>query len=149
MKWKRTRASVALDLWTDPANDDDKGGFIVDTPIPGYRSVNKWQVSRVVERVCKAALREFDTVNEVSDLEAVFDLRSKRKYRGLSTDNYVQFRLAWSLTKRAVGDEAGADALLEQWIATMSPFKPKIDASMIAKANSAARALAGTSNVPA
>jgi hypothetical protein len=149
MKWKRTAASVEIDLLIDPSNDDGASGFLVDAPLPGYRNLDRGQVRRVVEKTAERAIADFDAIQTFKDLDHLFEARTKRKYRGLTPDNYVQFKLAWSLVKRARGDEASADALFREWAADVGAFGVQVDASMMTKANEAARNITGNKNVTA
>ncbi|MGE3249502.1 MAG: hypothetical protein AB7J28_03490 [Hyphomonadaceae bacterium] len=144
MKWKRTAASVELDLMIDPSNDDNAPGFLVDKPFPGYRELDLRQLQRVVKRVTERALDDFRRVRSIHDLDEVCEARARRKYHFLSSDSFVQFKLAWSLAKRARGDDAKADVLLDEWTRDVVRFGARVDFSMIGKANEAARSYAGS-----
>jgi hypothetical protein len=104
LRWKRTSKTASLDLCIDPT--DESGGVPAWCSIGFYPPIAvpaRNEIVEVAAATSQKASTDFARVASVRDIVALFEERSKMKFRRFSLKNYVQTDIAWGLALIAVG----------------------------------------------
>ena len=117
LRWKRTSKSAAFDLRIDPID--------LEAGAPDWCSFSRFifphkaydwsKVTRVVQNSIRAARRDFDRVNSIDDIAAIFCERSTMKFQRFTLENYVQTNIAWGLCLIGLGQWNEGEAHLENY----------------------------------
>jgi hypothetical protein len=116
VRWKRTPRSAEFDLCIDPI--DEIGTVPVwcsFVHIPKVKEAETTALTRVAASASTAARRDFDRVQSISDIVAIFRGRTSISFQRFSLENYVQTHLAWGLGLIAVGESEQGEAHLKKF----------------------------------
>ena len=122
LRWKRTPKTAAFDLCIDPI---DLGRDHRDWPhlsrfIWPAKTYDWDNVTRIVRNAARAARPDFNRVNSIEDILAIFCERSTMKFTRFSLENYIQTHIAWGLSLTAVGELSEAEKHLQIYCSRFS-----------------------------
>lgn len=103
LRWKRTIKNVEFDLCIDPV---DEAGLVpawCSLPnLPGSSEAEDKQITRIASDATNEAWLDFARIISVRDLIALFQERSRTRFKRFSLENYVQTHIAWGLGLLAI-----------------------------------------------
>jgi hypothetical protein len=109
--WKRTSKSAEFDLCIDPV--DELGAPAAWCSFV-QEEIKTAAFIRIAATASRAARRDFDRVESINDVVAIFSERASMSFRRFSLENYIQTHLAWGLGLIAVGEsKRGAEHVKE------------------------------------
>ena len=134
LAWKRTPSTADFDICIDPID--------LEGAVPRWCSFSgedgMRHISGMTRRVRNASAKDFAGVQSLTDLNHLFERRSRMTFRRFSLDNYVQTDLAWGLIEIATGRPQDGAARLSGFCARygVDPAAPAL-AKAAANARSA------------
>ncbi len=117
LRWKRTAKTTTFDLCIDPI---DAGRNHRDWPRLSRSiwpaKIYDWNnLTRTVRNAAKAAQPDFDRVNSIEDIPALYRERSTMKFSRFSLENYIQTHIAWGLCLIATGKPEEGESHLQTY----------------------------------
>jgi hypothetical protein len=122
LAWKRTAKPARFDLSIDPIDSEGhpREWHSVSRFIYPAKKYDWGKLVRTVEDTAKGARPDFNRVNSIEDIVALFRERSTMKFKRFSLDNYVQTHIAWGLALIAIGAPEEGERHLQTYCATFS-----------------------------
>jgi hypothetical protein len=106
LAWKRTAKTARFDLSIDPIESEGRPRewCSVRRFIYPAKQYDWDKLVRTVKDTAKGARPDFNRVNSIEDIVAIFRERSTMKFKRFSLENYVQTHIAWGLSLIAIGE---------------------------------------------
>ncbi len=119
--WKRTNKSCDFDLTIDPIDLTGNLGPWSFVHSPGIQEATVAGIELLANGAVAAAIKDFNRVTTLSDLEGLIDERSRMTFRRFGFSNYVQICLAWGLLLLRLGHVKEAEEKLAEFYRTHEP----------------------------
>jgi hypothetical protein len=122
LAWKRTPKTARFDLSIDPIDNEGRPRewFSVSRFIYPVKEYDWGKLARTVKDTAKGARPDFNHINSIEDIVAIFSERSTMKLKRFSLENYVQTHIAWGLSLIAIGEPDEGEKHLQTYCATFS-----------------------------
>jgi hypothetical protein len=122
LAWKRTAKTARFDLSIDPIDSEGRPRewFSVSRFIYPAKKYDWDKLVRTVKDTAKGARPDFNRVNSIEDIVAIFRERSTMESKRFSLENYVQTHIAWGLCLIANGEPGEGEKHLQIHCAAFS-----------------------------
>jgi hypothetical protein len=122
LAWKRTAKTARFDLSIDPIDSEGRPRrwFSVCRSAYPAKKYDWDSFVRTVKDTAKGARPDFNRVNSIEDIVAIFRERSTMKFNRFSLENYIQTHIAWGLSLIAIGEPDEGEKHLQNYCARFS-----------------------------
>ena len=122
LAWKRTAKTARFDLSIDPIDSEGRPRewFSVRRFAYPAKEYDWASFGRAVNDTATGARPDFNRVNSIEDIVAIFRERSTMKFKRFYLENYIQTHIAWGLSLIAIGEPDEGERHLLDYCARFS-----------------------------
>jgi len=121
LRWKRTARAAQFDLCVDPLDTDGSHDrYRLSRFIFPLKTYDWDRLARIVRCATRAAREDFNRVDSLENIVAIFEERSATAFKRFSLNNYLQTHIAWGLCLLAIGKPDEAEGHLRTYCTQQS-----------------------------